>query len=151
MKSNEFKSKLNIGFSFVLMIVMGALIIKDLVAKNKEISGYIEYFECFNNRKDESTYQYNLQLKNGEVFRNLIEVPCEVIPKMSNGDYVKIESVGHIFVQITFNGVELFDRSYLERRKNTTNYIFIFLFLLGLLDFSFRMYVKLKVKNSTSL
>lgn len=151
MKSNEFKSKLNIGFSFVLMLVMGALIIKGLVAKNMEISGYIEYFECFNNRKDESTYQYNLQLKTGEIFRNLIEVPCEGIPKISNGDYVKIESIGHIFVQITFNGVELFDRPYLERRKNTTNYIFIFLFLLGLFDFSFRIYFRLKVKYSTSL
>ncbi len=147
--SHGLKNNLNIGFSIVLMIVMGVLIIKGLLANHQTTAGSIESFECANTRKSQSSYQYDVKLKDGQTFRNLFDVPCEVMPKISNGDYVQIESIGHQFVQITLNGVDLFDKSSLERRGNTVNFVFVLLFLLGLFDFSFRVYIKVKSKGST--
>ena len=129
---------------------MGVLIIKGQIAHHQYTSGYIEYFECFNDKKTESTYQYNLKLKSDESFRNRIKVPCDVIPKISKGDYVEVESIGHIFIQITLNEVELFDKAYLERRRSNVNFIFILLFLLGLCDFSYRMFNNVKSRKPTS-
>ncbi|MEI5639986.1 MULTISPECIES: hypothetical protein [unclassified Pseudoalteromonas] len=144
---NLLKDYLNIGFSFVLMIVMAFLIIKGFVADHKYTSGYIEYFECFKDVKTESTYQYNLKMKNDDRFRNRIKVPCETIPDISKGDYVSIESIGHIFTQITIEDVELFDKASLERRSSGVNFIFILLFLLAIGDLVYRLYFKKRIKN----
>lgn len=144
------KNYLNMAFSLGLMMVMGVLIVKGQIANHHYTAGYIEYFECFNDKKTEATYQYNLKLASGQSFRNRIKVPCDVLPEISKEDYVEIESIGHIFIQITFNEVELFDKSYLESRRSSVNLVFILLFLLGLFDFSYRMFNKVKNRNATS-
>lgn len=151
MKLKGFTNNLNIGFSFGLMVVMALLIIKGLFAEHKMTSGYLESFECVKNHKDESTYQYNLKLQSEEVFRNLIEVPCDSILKISPGDFVEVESVGHIFTQIKMNDVEVFDKKYLESRGHTVNFVFVLLFIFGLFDVCFRVYIKVKSRGGTSI
>ena len=143
------KTYLNMAFSLGLMIVMGVLVVKGQIANHQYTTGFIEYFECFNDKKTEATYQYNLKLASGQSFRNRIKVPCDELPEISKGDYVEIESIGHIFIQVTFDEVELFDKPYLERRRSGVNLVFILLFLLGLFDFSYRIFNKMKSRNAT--
>lgn len=119
---------------------MGFLIIKSLLASPHFVKGHVEKIDCHEDVKIEGTYSYHILTSNNESFRNRLSIPCESISQIEIGDQIEVESIGHIFVQVTHEEVEVFDRNLLNIRRSGVNIIFVLLFLLATGDLIYRLY-----------
>src|SRR5690606_28156167 len=109
---------LNISFSLAVMLAIGFIIIKSIFAEHRSVKGYVEEIDCHADVKREDIYSYYFKLSNNERFRNRLNIPCESIAKVEIGDPIEVESNGHVFVQVTHKGVELFDRNLLSIKRS---------------------------------
>lgn len=134
------KNNLNIAFSLIVMFFMGAATIKTYLSDHKKTTGHIEEIDCQADKKRNGIYSYQIRLNNDISFRNRLNVSCEAFPKLKKGDYIEVESTGHIFLQVKHDGVELFNKNLLEVKREGVNVVFVLLFILASCDFSYRMY-----------
>lgn len=134
------KNNLNIAFSLTVMLFMGAAIIKFSLSELETFKGYIDEVNCQADEKRAGLYSYQIKLVNNVSFRNRLDVSCEAISDLKKGDYIEIESNGHIFIQVKHDGVELFNRQLLDIKRSGVNIVFVLLFILASCDFAYRMY-----------
>jgi hypothetical protein len=134
------KNSLNIALSVIVMFFTGAVIIKSYLPEHEKTKGYIEEFNCQADKRRVGIYSYQIRLDNDASFRNRLDVACEAVSKLKIGDYIEVESSGHIFVQVKHDGVELFNKNLLNVKREGVNIVFILLFILASCDFSYRMY-----------
>lgn len=124
------------------MIFAGAVIVKSILADHKFVQGYVEEIDCHPDQKRDGVYSYYLKTSNNERFRNRLAMPCDSIAKVEIGDPVEVESNGHIFVQVTHKGVELFDRNLLSIKRSGVIIIFVLLFILATCDLVYRFFLQ---------
>lgn len=140
------KNNLNISFSLAVVLVIGFIIVKSILADHKFVKGYVEEIDCHADAKRDGIYSYYLKTSNNERFRNRLDIPCESISKIEIGDPIEVESNGHIFVQVTHKGVELFDKDLLSMKRSGVNIIFVLLFILATCDLVYRLFFYKKNK-----
>tara|TARA_R110002060_G_scaffold78221_3_gene91024 strand:+ start:423 stop:809 length:387 start_codon:yes stop_codon:yes gene_type:complete len=128
------------------MLVMGFLIVKNLLASHNFVKGYVEKIDCHEDVKIEGTYSYHILTSNNESFKNRLDIPCDSISQIEIGDYIEIESQGHIFVQVTHEEVDIFDRNLLNIKRSGVNITFVLLFILATGDLIYRLYFSKKKK-----
>lgn len=151
MKIKNIISNLNVAFSLIIILVMGFLIVKNLLSSHNFVKGYVEKIDCHEDVKIKGTYSYHILTSNNESFRNRLDIPCNSISQIEIGDHIEVESVGHIFVQVTHAEIEIFNRNLLNMRKSGVNIIFVLLFILAAGDLIYRLYFikkKEKIKGS---
>ncbi len=137
---NTLKDKLNIIFSLGVMLLTGSAIVKSSLSDHETFHGYIEEVSCQADRKRAGIYSYQIRLANDVSFRNRLDVGCESVSKLKQGDLIKVESKGHIFIQVTHNGIEVFNKQLLEVKRSGANIVFILLFILASCDVVYRLY-----------
>ena len=146
MKIKNLKSTFNIAFSLIVMLAMGFIIVKNLIASHDFVEGYVEKIECHADVKREGIYSYHILTSNNESFRNRLDIPCASISQIEIGDHIVVESQGHIFVQVTHKKVDIFDRNLLNIKRSGVNIIFVLLFILATGDLIYRLYFSKKKK-----
>ncbi|MFC3032763.1 hypothetical protein ACFOEE_09560 [Pseudoalteromonas fenneropenaei] len=134
------KNNLNIVFSLIVMFFTGAAILKVYLSEHQVVNGYIDEINCQADKKKDGVYSYQIRLDNEFSFRNRLNVACEIISDLKKGDYIEIESIGHIFIQLKHNGVNLFNKKELNIKRSGISIIFTLLFLLASCDFFYRIY-----------
>ena len=146
MKIKNIISNFNITFSLIIMLVMGFLIVKNLLASHNFVKGYVEKVDCHEDLKIKGTYSYHILTSNNESFSNRLDIPCDSISQIKIGDHIEVESQGHIFVQVTHKEVDIFDRNLLNIKRSGVNIIFVLLFILATGDLIYRLYFRKKKK-----
>ena len=96
MKIKNIISNFNITFSLIIMLVMGFLIVKNLLASHNFVKGYVEKVDCHEDLKIKGTYSYHILTSNNESFSNRLDIPCDSISQIKIGDHIEVESQGHI-------------------------------------------------------
>ncbi len=134
------KNNLNIAFSLIVIFFTGAVIIKAYLSEHETNKGYVEEISCQADKERGGIYSCKIRLDKNISFRNRQDVSCEAVSKIKKGDYVEVESRGHIFVQVKHDGVELFNKNLLDVKREGVNIVFVLLFILASCDFSYRMY-----------
>jgi hypothetical protein len=140
MINKKLKNNLNISFSLAVMLLIGFVIVKSILADHSFVKGYVDEIDCHVDAKSDDTYSYYLKTSNNERFTNRLDIPCKSIAKIEIGDPIEVESYGHIFVQVTHKGVELFDKNMLSMKRSGVNVIFTLLFILAACDIVYRLF-----------
>ncbi len=135
------KNNLNIFISLIVMLFTGAFIVKSGISEYGIVKGYIEEVNCQVDKKRDGIYLYHIKLVSDVSFRNRLDVACNVVSELKKGDYIEIESNGHIFIQVKHNGIDLFNKKLLDIKRSGVNLVFVLLFILASCDFSYRIYL----------
>lgn len=142
------KNYLNMMFSLVVLLFSGMVVSNLFLSSSEKYQGHIVDISCHADKDHPEVYSYNIKMENGIFFRNRLNVGCDSISKLKNGDFVTIESKDHVFMQVNHDGVDLFNKKMLEVKRSGVEIAFIFLFILSGCDLGYRVYSIKKQRKS---
>lgn len=146
----KLNNKSKILFSLAIMLISGLLIIKGILDEHNTTEGYVENIECHKSIKNENTYSYVIELTNGELFGQGLNIACDSIAHLQKGDLIEVDGHDSVFVQVRHKGVALFDKPSLTIRKSGTNIPFIIAFILAASELVFRLYFRKRWRNTAA-
>lgn len=102
--------------------------------------GHVNTFQCIQDAKHESTFLYEVTLKNGSKFSNRLGVPCGVVYEIERGDLVELQVQGNRLINLKFQGELIFDSKLVELRGFGIIMIFWVILIISAADIGYRLY-----------
>jgi hypothetical protein len=147
MIKNNFMKYLNIAFSGAVFLCLGIVIIIKTFSSDEFLMGAIEKASCVEDTYRKGTFTYTLSIQNKGTFGNRLNIPCDKISVLKIGDQVKVETSGHLLMQLSSKGTILIDRQMVERREAKINFMIYIIFLIAMGDFLYRIYTLYKERE----
>lgn len=137
---NIIRFNFKILFSLSIFVFSAFLLINNSMSEQQRFSGLIKEVSCQADKKRAGFYLAQIRLDNDARYHNKVELNCDSVAELKPGDWIEVESQGHIFIQIRHNGRDLFNKKLLALKISNTTGVFVWLWMLAGCDLVYRLY-----------